>query len=257
MKRPSAPLVISCIALFVALSGTSYAVSKLPKNSVGTAQLKKNSVVSSKVKNGSLLAADFKSGQLPAGAKGDVGAQGAIGPIGLTGPAGADGTDGSDGAPGATGATGANGGGGSQGLTGPTGPSGLLGNAYSIRESSATIGTGGAVITQLSNGPEFESGELVLTAPSRLFISATMSLAANNGTMVLCVPLLQADEGGSSIGEDGWTGIDGTELASLTVSGVSEVGPGSYDIGVACRTNVDGATASAEQVTLTVIAVPQ
>ena len=254
MKRPSPSLVISCLALFVALSGTSYAVSKLPKNSVGTAQLKNNAVTSAKVKNGSLLAADFKAGQLPAGAKGEVGAQGAIGPVG---PAGQDGADGTDGAPGAAGATGATGANGLQGSTGSTGPSGLLANAFAIREIAATFGTGGNVITQLSNGPDFESGELVLTAPSRLFVSATISLAANNGTMALCVPLLEASESDSWIGEESWTGIDGTELASLAISGVSEVGPGSYDIGVTCRTNVSGETADAEQVTLTVIAVPQ
>lgn len=254
MQRPSAPLVISCLALFVALGGTSYAVSKLPRNSVGTAQLKNNAVTSAKVKNGSLLAADFKAGQLPAGAKGEVGAQGAIGPVGPAGPAGADGDEGEPGASGATGATGANG---LQGNTGPTGPSGLLGNAFSIRETETTFGTGGAVITQLSDGPDFESGELVVSAPSRLFVSATISLAANDGTMALCVPLLEASESGSWIGEEAWTGIDGTELASLAISGVSEVGPGSYDIGVTCRTNVMGETADAEQVTLTVIAVPQ
>ena len=59
--------VISCLALFVALSGASYAATQLPKNSVGAKQLKKNAVTGIKVKDGSLLASDFKSGQLPAG----------------------------------------------------------------------------------------------------------------------------------------------------------------------------------------------
>jgi len=36
--------VMSVIAVFIALGGTSYAVSKLPKNSVGSKQLKKNAV---------------------------------------------------------------------------------------------------------------------------------------------------------------------------------------------------------------------
>jgi len=65
--------VISLIALFVALSGTSYAISQLPKNSVGNKQLKKNAVTAAKVKDRSLLAKDFKAGQLPRGAKGYVG----------------------------------------------------------------------------------------------------------------------------------------------------------------------------------------
>ena len=86
MKRPSPSLVISFLALFIALSGTSYAVAKLPKKSVGTAQLKNSAVTTKKVKNGSLLASDFKQGQLPAGAKGDTGEKGEKGDRGATGP---------------------------------------------------------------------------------------------------------------------------------------------------------------------------
>ena len=65
IPRPSPALVIACLALGVALSGTSYAdVLNVPFNSVGTRQLKADAVVSSKVTNHSLLAVDFKSGQL-------------------------------------------------------------------------------------------------------------------------------------------------------------------------------------------------
>jgi hypothetical protein len=92
--RPSPALVVACIALAVALGGTSYAAITLPKNSVGTRQLKKNAVTSPKVKNRSLLAVDFKAGQLPRGAQGIQGIQGIQGPIGppgpATGPAGGD-----------------------------------------------------------------------------------------------------------------------------------------------------------------------
>ena len=59
MKRPSPALAISVIALFVALGGTSYAITKLPKNSVGTSQLKKNAVTGAKVKDGSLSGTDL------------------------------------------------------------------------------------------------------------------------------------------------------------------------------------------------------
>ncbi|MGK2876996.1 MAG: hypothetical protein ACSLFF_00225 [Solirubrobacterales bacterium] len=76
MKRPSPALIISCLALFVALSGTSYAVSQLPKNSVGNKQIKKSAVNSDKVKDRSLLAKDFKNGQLPTGSQGPQGARG-------------------------------------------------------------------------------------------------------------------------------------------------------------------------------------
>jgi hypothetical protein len=68
IPRPSPALVVACLALGVALSGTSYAdILSVPLGSVGTGQLKANAVVSSKVKNGSLLAVDFKPGELPGG----------------------------------------------------------------------------------------------------------------------------------------------------------------------------------------------
>jgi hypothetical protein len=83
---PSPAIVIACLALVVALSGTSYAdVLNVPVNSVGTAQLKANAVVSSKVKNHSLLAVDFKPGQLPAGAPGPKGDKGDAGAPGVSG----------------------------------------------------------------------------------------------------------------------------------------------------------------------------
>lgn len=84
--------VIAVIALFVALGGTSYAVSQLPKNSVGNKQLKKNAVTSKKVKDGSLLAKDFKTGQLPQGQQGERGPQGEQGPQGAAGVNGATGS---------------------------------------------------------------------------------------------------------------------------------------------------------------------
>jgi len=54
MRKPSPALLVACIALFVALGGTSYAVTQLPKNSVGTKQLKNSAVTGAKVKAGSL-----------------------------------------------------------------------------------------------------------------------------------------------------------------------------------------------------------
>jgi hypothetical protein len=66
IPRPSPAMVIACLALVVALSGTSYAnILNVPVNIVGTVNLKANAVISSKVKNRSLLAVDFKAGQLP------------------------------------------------------------------------------------------------------------------------------------------------------------------------------------------------
>jgi hypothetical protein len=67
-------MVVACIALTVALGGTSYAAIKLPRNSVGTKQLKKNAVTpvkvranaisSPKVANNSLTGADVNEASL-------------------------------------------------------------------------------------------------------------------------------------------------------------------------------------------------
>jgi hypothetical protein len=89
-------MIVACIALLVALGGTSVAaVSQLARNSVGTPQLRNaavtnpkianNAVNSAKVRPRSLLRSDFAPGQLPAG---PVGPQGPAGPAGAAGPAG-------------------------------------------------------------------------------------------------------------------------------------------------------------------------
>lgn len=86
--------VVGYLALFVALGGTSYAATQLPKDSVGTRQLKSNAVRSAEVENRSLKAIDFARGQLPAGARGPNGAPGAVGaqgPQGIQGPQGVQG----------------------------------------------------------------------------------------------------------------------------------------------------------------------
>ena len=86
IPRPSAAMVIACVALLGSLSGVSYAdILNVPVNSVGTKNLKANAVISSKVKNHSLLAVDFKTGQLPAGSPGPKGDKGDAGPPGLSG----------------------------------------------------------------------------------------------------------------------------------------------------------------------------
>jgi hypothetical protein len=63
-RRPSAALIVSMLALVVALGGTAYAAVQLPKNSVGSAQIKKDAVRSPEVKNRSLKAKDLRTGEL-------------------------------------------------------------------------------------------------------------------------------------------------------------------------------------------------
>jgi len=99
-------MVVACLALGIALTGTSVAaVTALAPNSVGTPQIKanavtaaklrnanvtgakiaRNAVTGTKVLNGSLTAADFVASSLP---KGPAGPTGATGPAGPAGPAG-------------------------------------------------------------------------------------------------------------------------------------------------------------------------
>lgn len=65
-RRPSPAMVVACIALAIALGGTSYAAIRLPANSVGTKQLKKNAVTKAKIAanavNGSKVAPDSLTG---------------------------------------------------------------------------------------------------------------------------------------------------------------------------------------------------
>ena len=86
MKPPSPALAVSCLALAIALGGTGYAVTQLPKNSVGTAQIKNNAVTGAKVKAGSLDATDFKTGALLASSAGPQGTAGPSGAAGARGP---------------------------------------------------------------------------------------------------------------------------------------------------------------------------
>jgi hypothetical protein len=80
--------VMSTLLVFGALGGTSYAVTKLDRNSVKSSHIRngqvkrpdlgRNSVNSSKVRDGRLLAADFAAGQVPQGERGIQGPSGVI-----------------------------------------------------------------------------------------------------------------------------------------------------------------------------------
>jgi len=93
-RRPSAPMVVSFIALFVSLGGAGYAAVSLPRNSVGNAQLQNNSVGNFKLKsnavgakkiiNGSVGASKVNSSQVQLRV-GSSCSSGAISAIGLSG----------------------------------------------------------------------------------------------------------------------------------------------------------------------------
>ncbi len=60
--RPSPALPIALLALFVALGGTVYAATQLPKNSVGTKQIKNKAVTRPKLDPGLLSSLEGKAG---------------------------------------------------------------------------------------------------------------------------------------------------------------------------------------------------
>ena len=59
LRWPSPAMVVALVALFVALGGTSYAVTR-----IGTKQLKNNAVTSPKIRNGHVRTADIGDGQV-------------------------------------------------------------------------------------------------------------------------------------------------------------------------------------------------
>jgi hypothetical protein len=63
-RRPSPALVVSTVALIVALGGTSYAAFSLPNNSVGNKQLKNGAVGGSKIANGAVNSSKIKNGAI-------------------------------------------------------------------------------------------------------------------------------------------------------------------------------------------------
>jgi hypothetical protein len=83
MLRPrlSYANVVSSLALFIALGGTGYAVTQLPRNSVGNRQLKSNAVSSGKIRARAVQRSDLAPNAR-------IGARGARGPTGPTGPLG-------------------------------------------------------------------------------------------------------------------------------------------------------------------------
>jgi hypothetical protein len=88
--------VVSSIALFVALGGTSYALT-LPRNSVGSAQIRSKAVGSSEIRAGAVSSSDVRNRSLGvqdlslrarSSLRGATGPRGTVGPQGPAGPSG-------------------------------------------------------------------------------------------------------------------------------------------------------------------------
>jgi hypothetical protein len=64
LRIPSPAMIVACVALFIAMGGTSYAAATLAANSVGTKQIKKDAVTSAKIKNSAVTGAKVKDATL-------------------------------------------------------------------------------------------------------------------------------------------------------------------------------------------------
>ena len=81
-RRPSAPLLISVVALFFAFGGASYAAFSVPNNSVGNRQIRNNAVTWQKIAPGTIGSARINQGLVQTRVTGTcTGTNGAIGQI--------------------------------------------------------------------------------------------------------------------------------------------------------------------------------
>ena len=99
--RPAASMIVACLALFVALTGTGIAATALAPGSVHTAALANGAVTTPKIAAHAVTLAKLAASARipgPRGPKGDQGPAGSAGPAGPAGPGakwalvGADGT---------------------------------------------------------------------------------------------------------------------------------------------------------------------
>ena len=126
--------LMSTLAVFVALGGTSYAAmtvtgEQIRDNTVTGRDVRNSSVASHDIRDHSLRSRDFKPGQLPTGAQGPAGPQGPPGPGGPAGPHGPAGPQGPSGDPGP------------QGPAGPAGPPGVSGMGVVSAETAFDSGS--------------------------------------------------------------------------------------------------------------------
>lgn len=226
MKTPSPALAVSFVALAVALGGTGYAVTQLPKNSVGTAQIKKNAVTGAKVKNGSLTAVDFRRGTLLVGPAGPAGPQGAAGPPGATGSQG------------------------TQGAAGPQGAQGVLATAAVTQKTAQGVTLSGTTIVSTSpaeapagsctDSCRVATGPIVLTQQGTIIASAQVGIRNIDNTRARAAACYLIRDAGFAFSEFTYWANATTELLALgdwqmlSMTGVAEVSAGSHDIGIRC-----------------------
>lgn len=160
MRMPTPATGIAVLALFVALSGTTYAAITLPAGSVGTKQLKKHAVTKAKIAPATLRALRGRRGpQGPQGEPGPQGTQGEPGPQGETGPMGPQGL---------------------QGDPGPQGPPGPSEAYANYGTSSQSIGPG---LTKTMATVTVPAGQYTLSASVRTSLGPILCFFVAGGTV--------------------------------------------------------------------------
>jgi hypothetical protein len=210
-RRPSPAMVVACVALIVALGGTSYAALKLPRNSVGSKQLRPNAVTSGKVRNGSLTAKDFRASALKRGPRGPQGPKGdSVGAIPRVAFASRD----------------------------PVSPAG----GTSIGVGGAPIDLVGLRVPAGTSGYTASSGPVAVSGPSRLIANA-QAVILNGGAAtanVTCRIVLVASDT-RPLGNYVNANIPGANgYVPVAIGAGTDVEAGTYDVRVQCSSDAPG-----------------
>ena len=220
--------MVSVIALIVAMSGTSYAVTSLPRNSVGTTQIKQSAVTSAKIKDGAIVSADLAVATRDA-LKGQTGAAGP------------------------------------QGARGPAGPA--VGASVAATLSNDITGNG-PLISLGSAASSTSTGPIVVTARSRLQISASVNARKIQGRYADFARVDCFVEW-SVAGSGNWVSTTAFSMGSaMFPSQISEyryyanislednqvVDPGSYDVRLRCI-KLGDADVGADYAAINVVAI--
>ena len=206
--RPSAALIVSCIALFVSLGGASYAAVTIPNNSVGSPQLEKNAVTNSKIDNGAVTYKKIRPnsvgrvranlGQLQERVGGNCAAGTAIGAVGRDGTVSCN----------------------------PTLPAGLQTTSNTVTISPMATGPTSITSLALAAGPNymaFANPTVAVsgaTADQRVQISCTLTVGTNTQTRAATVIGATGSPNDASIPLQ-LAGPSGTSSVACTAKAVS------------------------------------
>jgi hypothetical protein len=218
-RRPTPALVVACVALVIAMGGTSYAAFSLPKNSVGTAQLRNGAITQQKIAKGTLRELG--------GARGPAGAPGRAGATGQTGQAGTEGA---------------------AGATGPQGPTSGT-SAGSVETISSTGGF----------TPFGTSGTVTLSAPGKVLVEISGTYIIECSASGPCSSTVSAFLDGTAVpgAHENLNATASDEgFENIAVSGIAiNVPPGTHTVQLETKLSADVSSTNSENLHLTAVAL--